>query len=86
MSATDGYSYNFFPSIRWASLPNPDEFIQLSLSPTGSTMLQAVAIGLQWLQDSLSAPLFTEAWQKFASLINQVLFNVSNVIVGLVNV
>ena len=57
---------------RWASLPNPDEFIQLSLSPTGSAMLQAVAIGLQWMRDSLAAPLFTEAWQRFAKLIDEV--------------
>jgi len=57
---------------KWASLPSPDEFIQLSLSPTGSAMLQAVAIGLQWLRDSLAAPLFAEAWQKFSSQIDQV--------------
>jgi len=59
---------------KWASLPNPDEFIQLSLSPTGSAMLQAVAIGLQWMRDSLAAPLFTEAWQRFAKLIDEFLF------------
>ena len=57
---------------RWASLPNPDEFIQPSLSPTGSAMLQAVAIGLLWLKDSLASTLFTEAWQKLAAQVNEV--------------
>ena len=35
-------------------------------------MLQAVAIGLLWLKDSLASTLFTEAWQKLASEINEV--------------
>nr|CAH0101935.1 unnamed protein product [Daphnia galeata] len=52
---------------KWASLPNPDEFIQPSLSPTGSAMLQAIAIGLLWLKDSLASTMFVEAWQKLAS-------------------
>nr|CAG4649251.1 EOG090X04F1 [Scapholeberis mucronata] len=58
---------------KWASLPNPDEFIQPSLSPSGSAMLQAVAIGLLWLKDSLASTLFTEAWQKLAAEINEFL-------------
>lgn len=35
-------------------------------------MLQAVAIGLLWLKDSLASTLFTEAWQKLAAEINEV--------------
>lgn len=62
----------FFLPNRWASLPNPDEFIQPSLSPSGSAMLQAVAIGLLWLKDSLASTLFAEAWQKLAAEINEV--------------
>ncbi|EFX76487.1 hypothetical protein DAPPUDRAFT_322360 [Daphnia pulex] len=58
---------------KWASLPNPDEFIQPSLSPTGSAMLQAVAIGLLWLKDSLASTMFVEAWQKLASQVNDFL-------------
>lgn len=57
---------------RWASLPNPDEFIQPSLSPTGSSMLQAVAVGLLWLKDSLASTLFVEAWQRLAAQVNEV--------------
>ena len=37
-------------------------------------MLQAIAVGLQWLKDSLASTMFTEAWQKLASQINQFLF------------
>ncbi len=63
-----------FPLInyRWASLPNPDEYITPTLSPTGSSMLQAVAVGLQWLKDSLASTLFSEAWQSLAAQINLV--------------
>lgn len=39
-------------------------------------MLQAVAIGLFWLKDSLSSTLFVEAWQKLAAQINEVCFSV----------
>lgn len=62
---------------RWASLPSPDEFIQPSLSPTASPMLHSLAVGLQWLKDTLSSSLFNEAWQKLASEMNMVfvLFN-----------
>lgn len=63
---------NSFFVYRWASLPNPDEYIQPSLSPTGSAMLQAIAVGLQWLKDSLASTLFSEAWQNLASQINMV--------------
>ena len=35
-------------------------------------MLQAVAIGLLWLKDSLASTLFTEAWQKLAAQVNEV--------------
>nr|CAG4641615.1 EOG090X04F1 [Eurycercus lamellatus] len=59
---------------KWASLPNPDEYIQPSLSPTGSAMLQAIAVGIQWLKDSLASTLFTESWQKLAAQVNQFLF------------
>nr|CAG4650896.1 EOG090X04F1 [Simocephalus serrulatus] len=59
---------------KWASLPNPDEFIQPSLSPTGSSMLQAVAVGLLWLKDSLASTLFVEAWQRLAAQVNEFLF------------
>nr|CAG4638383.1 EOG090X04F1 [Cyclestheria hislopi] len=59
---------------KWASLPNPDAFIQPSLSPTAAAMLQAVALGLQWLQDSLSTPLFTKAWQKLAEQVSEFLY------------
>ena len=37
-------------------------------------MLQAIAVGLQWLKDSLASTMFTEAWQKLTSQINQFLF------------
>lgn len=58
---------------KWGSLPSPDEFIQLSLSPTGSAMLQAIAIGLLWLKDSLASTMFVEAWQKLAAQVNEFL-------------
>jgi len=35
-------------------------------------MLQAIAIGLLWLKDSLASTMFVEAWQKLASQVNDV--------------
>ena len=35
-------------------------------------MLQAVAIGLLWLKDSLASRIFVESWQKLASQVNEV--------------
>lgn len=57
-------------------------------------MLQAVAIGLLWLKDSLASTMFVEAWQKLASQVNDVRndcacfysirnFNESNILVPL---
>nr|CAG4650082.1 EOG090X04F1 [Sida crystallina] len=58
---------------KWAALPNPEAYIQPSLSPTGSAMLQAVAFGLQWLQKSLASHLFRDAWQELAAQVNEFL-------------
>ena len=63
----------FVWTARWASLPSADAYLQPSLSPTGSSMLQAVALGLQWMQDSLASSLFREAWQQLAAQLNDVI-------------
>ena len=49
------------------------ELSNIIVSCTGSAMLQAIAIGLLWLKDSLASTVFVKAWENLAAQVNEVL-------------
>jgi hypothetical protein len=57
---------------RWFAMPSPKELVNPTVTPSVCHMFQVLAERLHQLQELLSVPLFSEAWQTLASHLNQV--------------
>lgn len=56
---------------RWFAMPSPKELVNPTVTPSVCLMFQVLAERLHQLQELLSVPLFSEAWQTLACNLNQ---------------
>ncbi|KAJ9577197.1 hypothetical protein L9F63_006254, partial [Diploptera punctata] len=58
---------------KWFAMPSPKELVNPTVTPSVCFMFQVLAERLHQLQELLSVPLFTTAWQTLAQQLNQVI-------------
>lgn len=59
---------------KWFAMPSPKELVNPTVTPSVCLMFQVLAERLHQLQELLSVPLFSEAWQKLARHLNQFIY------------
>lgn len=64
---------NFELFCRWFAMQSEKEILSLSVTPSGCSMFQELALRLHALNEALALPLFNQAWRNLASQLDLVI-------------